>query len=421
MTAPSINRDLTPSSATRSLPLERKLPLLIFGILAIVLASSLGLSYYEVRRAAELSVAERVSSLAAQLAALVQQTMTARISALRRAANDPVVVAALETPDRAPDRNVFEALRVLRTPADSATPPRLLTRDGRTLGDVQLERATDTRQVRDEVQSFGESRDSARISRLYASGGHASYWITVPVRRDGQLLGFVAQERRVSGNPRSVQPFRDLLGSDIELYVRNADGPLWVDLTGAVIPTPSIASHFNEKVDVYSHGARGESLASSAPIKGTPILVTLESPMRSVLARPLATMRTLAAIALVLALVGAGLAWLIGRQLTRPLVELTTAAEAITQGDYSERVAAGGSDEIGRLATAFNRMTERVQVSSEASAQAVDRLTKTATRQQFLAEASQILAGSLSDQTLLAGLARLCVPELADYCTIHVA
>jgi hypothetical protein len=36
--------------------LERKLPLMIFGVLAVVLATSLGVSYYEVRRAAELLI-----------------------------------------------------------------------------------------------------------------------------------------------------------------------------------------------------------------------------------------------------------------------------------------------------------------------------------------------------------------------------
>jgi signal transduction histidine kinase len=41
--------------------------------------------------------------------------------------------------------------------------------------------------------------------------------------------------------------------------------------------------------------------------------------------------------------------------------------------------------------------------------------------EELLAEASRILAGSLSDDTLIPDLARCCVPTLADYCTIHVA
>jgi signal transduction histidine kinase len=105
----------------------------------------------------------------------------------------------------------------------------------------------------------------------------------------------------------------------------------------------------------------------------------------------------------------------------RPLVELTSAAEAMAHGQYTQRVAAGEADEIGRLGGAFNRMAEQVQVASDHSARAVDLLTKSVAKQQFLAEASRILALSLSDQILLADLARYCVPTIADYCSIHVA
>ena len=93
----------------------------------------------------------------------------------------------------------------------------------------------------------------------------------------------------------------------------------------------------------------------------------------------------------------------------------------MTHGKYSERVRARGNGEIGRLGVAFNRMAEQVQASSNASGDAVKRLTRSVATQKFLAEAGRILAGSLSDQTMLADLARYCVPAIADYCSIHIA
>src|SRR4029078_11161209 len=86
-----------------------------------------------------------------------------------------------------------------------------------------------------------------------------------------------------------------------------------------------------------------------------------------------------------------------------------------------ERVRARRSDEIGRLAEAFNRMAAQVQRSSESSREAVQRLTRSVNTQSFLAQSSEILARSLSDQTLLAELARHCTPSISDYCTIHIA
>lgn len=44
--------------------------------------------------------------------------------------------------------------------------------------------------------------------------------------------------------------------------------------------------------------------------------------------------------------------------LTRPLARLSVAARAVGRGDLSQRVVVGGGDEVGRLASAFNAMTD---------------------------------------------------------------
>ena len=51
----------------------------------------------------------------------------------------------------------------------------------------------------------------------------------------------------------------------------------------------------------------------------------------------------------------------ISRSLTRPLTQLAAAAEDIAAGNYSRRVRIHGSDEIGMLGTAFDRMAEAVE------------------------------------------------------------
>lgn len=69
--------------------------------------------------------------------------------------------------------------------------------------------------------------------------------------------------------------------------------------------------------------------------------------------------------ALILAVVVALLvALLIGiflaRTLTRPLLELTRAAENVAAGELQQQVAVHSNDEIGELATAFNKMSQEV-------------------------------------------------------------
>ncbi|MEP6492714.1 MAG: ATP-binding protein [bacterium] len=415
------NNTATSTERDRQLPLERKLPLVIFGVLAAVLAVSVAVSYYEVRRSAELSAGERLSTLSRVLSTMLQQTTSARIATMHRIAGDSAVIAALRTPDHPPSPAAIRAMTALAARADSITPPELVTPDGRPVGRVKLETPADQQQVREGIQALGSSPDSVHVSKVYAVDRHASMWITVPVKENGQLLGYVVQERRISGAPRVLQPFRDLIGSDIGLYVRSAHDDIWIAADGSTMKAPTQSRPYQENLNIYTHGDRGPALASSAPVKGTPLVVTLEYPMDAVLARPRALIRTLSVIAILLAVLGAAIAWFLSRQLARPLVELTSAAEAIAHGRYSERVAARGPDEIGRLGAAFNRMAEQVQASSNASGDAVKRLTRSVVTQKFLAEASRILAGSLSDQTMLADLARYCVPTISDYCSIHLA
>ena len=49
---------------------------------------------------------------------------------------------------------------------------------------------------------------------------------------------------------------------------------------------------------------------------------------------------------------------LLARGMTSPLREMTAAARSMATGDYSRRVRATSSDEVGQLASAFNRMAE---------------------------------------------------------------
>lgn len=63
------------------------------------------------------------------------------------------------------------------------------------------------------------------------------------------------------------------------------------------------------------------------------------------------------ALALVASLVVAAV---IARSITRPVVLLTDASEAMARGDFEHDIPTGRSDEVGRLAQAFNRMAREV-------------------------------------------------------------
>ena len=414
----------TGALARQSLPLERKLPLLVLGLFTLVLATSLLVSYYEERHAALEAAGERLAALGQAFAALSEQGATQRLVLMRRVARDTAVQNALRSPSKPLSSKAIQALGTMYVnPIDTATPPELWDARGQPLGAQVLETADDEQRVRDELIQSAAAGDSGHVTRLHASNGRASYYIGVPIRVSGTLLGFVGQERRINFNPRalSASVVRGLLGADIDFFFRNSDDNTWVRLTGASAAPPTEVKPALDSLQVYSRPGTGQLLSSTTRVNGTPILVTVERPMTAILARPLATIRLLIAISVVLAVLGAFAVWVLSRRVVRPLSDLTRAAEAMAHGRYDQRVSVATGDEIGRLGGAFNRMAAEVQSSSETSTRAVDRLTRSIDTQEFLAEASRILAGSVSDDTLLTTLANYCIPRLADYCSIHVA
>jgi two-component system OmpR family sensor kinase len=66
--------------------------------------------------------------------------------------------------------------------------------------------------------------------------------------------------------------------------------------------------------------------------------------------------------------------FLMSRTITKPLRDMTTAAESIAGGNFKERVRVRSRDEVGRLADKFNVMTERVEDLLKQVSQERDRL-----------------------------------------------
>jgi hypothetical protein len=224
-TVTALSRSVEPAQPPpRSLPLERKLPLLVLALLTVVLGTSLLFSYFEIRTATETSASARLNSLSQVIASLVQQPLAVRLTNMHRAARDTSIVRALNAPSRRLTTAASAALSPLNTPADSLTPARLLGMDGQPIGDVRLETPADIERVRSELRSLPAS-DTTHVGSWYTSNGHASFWMAIPVRQNGQIIGYVAQERRLNSNARALQPLRDLIGSDVQLYFRNVTAP----------------------------------------------------------------------------------------------------------------------------------------------------------------------------------------------------
>lgn len=117
-----------------------------------------------------------------------------------------------------------------------------------------------------------------------------------------------------------------------------------------------------------------------------------------VIFRPLAGMKqhvdSIREIALIGALIGIGLATvlsiIVSRKLIRPLIKMEETARQIAEGEFGRQIEVSSEDEVGRLASSFNRMSTELKEKLEA----IERLDRL--RQELLSDVSHELRTPLT-------------------------
>ena len=357
--------------------LEHKLPLLMTTLLAVMLASALGLTYATLRATARDTAEARLERAATQLRSLAEGSSRRLESQLAAAAENGALRRALlpAGAGRAPDGAVVppearRALERLLGPSDSGVTAELWSAAGRRVAfageDIRAPR-TEAAGAEGAPQPSFEgvldslpAADTARLGALYLVDGLVHFWVVAPVHDGGRRLGVLARQYRIDNEANADETIRALTGSEVTTYYRNADGSVWTTIGGRPSAPPDARDPSGASVVVAHRAEIGELLTIEEPIAGTPLVLVLEMPLRAALAGPIGIISRLALLSLLLLLVGAIAAWLLSRRITRPLVSLTAAAEAVAAGDYDVRVPEAGDAELARLAASFNRMAAEV-------------------------------------------------------------
>lgn len=347
-------------AARRALPLQWLLPLLTTAVVVGVLGTALIVSGATLKSAALESAQDRVIRGAHQLVTVTNTGIQQSRQRYAGVAHDSAIHRALAAAGRkpAPD-TVRKILQTLVAPNDSGVPVELWTADGRRVAFVgnDVHDVLETRQT-PEIASAERAFpphdgldsirmvDSLQLGALYPSGGRVYLWLVFPVLERGTAVGYLVQQRRLAANPQTEQTLRELSGSEVAAYYRNVDGKFWATLGGRPAPVPQFSSD--------------RSIVAEERIRGTPLVLVLDLPRKTVLAAPYALMRRLTLLSVVLTVIGALLAWVLGRRVVKPLGMLTRAAESIAHGDYAARVPTGGPDEVARLSASFNHMAGQI-------------------------------------------------------------
>ena len=373
---------------------------MVAALVAVSLLSVLGFAYYEIQVASDLAETARIQQSATRIAALFEAAVGPRNLANRRLASNPEVVAAVMMGES--NRRV-DSILLARRGQDSMMAVFVLDATGRRIAGVGPVDEVG-RDVPVEL-ALRAAPDSGYASRILFENGEPRTFVAFPIVSGSRRVGLVVTGRRISASRQMMDAVNRYLVSNLTLYLRNRSGnEPWVDLTGKRVSQPAAGDTIDAVVRYDRAGQ--EMLSASADIGGSPLTVVAEVPRAAAMTKFKAPLRTLTMIVIAVAILAMLIAILIGRAIVKPVAELTDAVEGMARGDYTRRVELDRADEVGRLAAAFDKMASEVQTASA--------------NQELLGQASQLLAESIVDDSTLTALTQLCVPRLADFCSIHL-
>ena len=336
--------------AHSGIPLRLRLSLGSAVLLSLAI-SAFGIIAYQTTKRGALEAAEsRARAAVLSLSARSSVNLREAVRPLAQVAMDPAVIEALRS--GVPSPAAHEALAGL--PADSvlSVAVGLRSRSGQVVLSLNRELPT---------WAFDESEspDSAGFGRARVRSDSIWYEVTAPVYDGGTLLGDVVRVRRVRATRATVETVSDLMGENGALLFGNQDGSLWTDLRRPVDgpPRPDVTRYRKEGRDF---------IVAISPLPGTPYLFAAEFPVAAVLVPARSLVRDFIAIGLVLVGFGLVVGGWASTKVTKPLTELTQAAEAIAAGHRPEAASGlAGGDELVRLQRAFQAMTDSERQARE--------------------------------------------------------
>jgi signal transduction histidine kinase/ActR/RegA family two-component response regulator len=355
------------SFSLRNLSIQTKLPLIISLLLTAVIATFLIASYQGARQAAVETSAQRLSSLTLQLSTMFQTSARTLITSARTTAGDSSIHRFLRAKNPADRALALAALRAMAPQNAQNAQVTLFDADR-----IPLLSAVDSVIERhEELAVQFSAADSApaygAMGRLQLLKGALVSSSVVAVTDGQHVIGYIARWRRATQAQQSrAQQGRDLLsgllGSNASMYYGNDRGDLWTDLADVAAPPP-VPVPMNGTLVRYTRPGHQPVLAAGRTVPGSPLQLIVEFDEKAVLAPADRFLRRAILIGMILLIAGAAGAWLVSREMTGPLTQLTGAAEAIALGDYEQTVAIDRGDELGRLGRSFNAMMTEVRAS----------------------------------------------------------
>ena len=340
-----------------------RLPLLIGMLLAGIIIACNWASYRAVKASALDVGRERLQNLTQQLSGLLQQSASTIGTKTAAVANDPAIRAFVKNAETGSRADVQKLLQQFAAPQDAnsirvelwSADSRLLfaapENDSAPLGDLAPEFK---QSAAEPFKTVGPIRGLKEVVGFPA--------VAAVKGEDGKVTGYLVRWRKLATTADTRQQMTKLLGSSATLYLGNQSDDVWTDLA-AIVAKPGLDVRHTDDLMTYERDGLTPVLAMARPIAGTPWVLLIEFPDQVVMKPVSGFMKRMLIIGLFLFVMGIAGAFVLSRNITGPLYELTAGAGAISRGDHSRTFNINQKDEVGQLANAFNAMVEKLRNS----------------------------------------------------------
>lgn len=341
----------------KGLSLQQRIPLLICILLLIIMVTFTLISYQGVKSAALKSGRERLLSLTSQFSTMFSQSMQAFAVSTRVAANHRSIKKFLNSNGTEQKDSAFLALQNVRQDTSSVLID-LLDKNYQPL----------LRSSKDSIETYvnfdslhldvAARRDTA-IGKIYAIRDSMFFPVVAAITDNRQTIGYMVRWRLLSTSRQTIEQLTQLMGTQATLYIGNADGSLWTDLVRPALHYVLDSAQLDKPIE-HEIATGNRIITAAKTIGNTPWLVAVDFSRHIMLESANRFLKWMIIAGLMLLVAGIVIAWIMSRNIIQPLNKLTEATSGIAGGNYTVTAGIGRRDEVGKLARAFNVMTEQV-------------------------------------------------------------
>jgi signal transduction histidine kinase len=345
------------------LSIQQRLPLLICMLLLIVIVTFAWTSYVGVENASLEVGHQRLHALTEQLGSLFQNSAKTLMLRTSKTANHDSFKDYIFLGGKNNAQEIKTLLNELSSKDTLTYSMELLDRNKTVL--LNLNNNNVDANIDSELAIASHGPDYCTIGKFCVERDSIYYPVIAAVTSaNNYVIGYLVWWRMLTSTPKTLEQLSRLLGAKASLYLGNSDGSLWTNMIKSV-NKPDINIKKAGVMEYYDSGGE-KVLAEVGHVPNIPWIVLVEFSKDTILEPAQPFLRWIIIIGSTLIIIGILLAWIMSRNITKPLKLLTTATSDFAAGNYSSAaVEIERKDELGKLAKAFNTMATQVQSSQK--------------------------------------------------------